>query len=189
MAFLDKLQIRRAIISKISNIIKRSNITRISDDKNSFQTAQISYMGKVADTEIIWPYGMYGNVPINSLCVTFSSGAQEEDRVTFPSRSHKRIRRDLKSGEVGMGNFVTGSETFYDADGNIIINAKNDLKITVIGDATITANFVTIDSDTDITGKVNLGISGAAIARVGDSVLVGGDTGVITSGSANHTAS
>ena len=189
MTATNKLEIRSAIISKIAGLIKRSFITRASDDKNAFQTAQISYLDKVADTEIIWPYGMFGNVPVDSLCVTFSVGAHEEDRVTIASRSHKRIRRNLKPGEIGIGNFDTQSEIFFDADGNIIINAKSKLNITVVGDATITANKLIIDNDADITGNVNLGVGGAPIARVGDSVLVGGDAGVITSGSSNHTAS
>ena len=58
-----------------------------------------------------------------------------------------------------------------------------------MGDATITANKLIVDNDADITGRVNLGVGGQPIARVGDSVVVGGDAGVITSGSSNHTAS
>ncbi len=189
MTATNKLEIRSAIISKIAGLIKRSFITKASDDKNAFQTAQISYLDKVADTEIIWPYGMFGNVPIDSLCVTFSVGAHEENRVTFPSRSHDRIKRDTKPGEVGQGNSLTGSHVFYNADGDIIIDAKNKINIIVVGDATITANKLIVNNDADITGNVNLGIGGAPIARVGDSVLVGGDAGVITSGSSNHTAS
>jgi len=190
MAFLNKLQILSTINSKIAGILKRSFVSRVAVDKNDFQTAQVSYMGKAVETEMLWLYGTYGSVPLNSLCPTWSVGAQEEDRVTLPARSHDRIKRDLKPGEYGVGNHLTGSTVFFDADGNVVIISKNDLKITVendaditiSGDATIKANNVTIDA------KVNLGIGGPAIARVGDSVLVGGDSGVITGGSANHTA-
>jgi phage gp45-like len=200
MTGTTRLQTRSKIVSKIEGIVKRSNITRSSSDENAFQTAQISYMGQVADTEVIWPYGMYGNVPINSLCVTFSIGSQEEDRATFPSRSHKRIRKNLKPGEVGLGNFETKSEIFFDSDSNVIIIANNNLNITVKGNANITidgdviinatnatvnATKTTVTGNADINGKVNLGVAGVPIARIGDSVV----GGVITTGSVNHTAS
>ena len=176
------IESRTRTASQVSGIVRRSQITRVSGDVNSFQTAQISYMGRVSDTEILWPYGMYGNVPINSLCVTLAVNGQEENKVTLPSRSHKRIRRNLKAGEVGIGNFNTQSEVFFDADGNILIISKGDLVVTVVGNVTINAQNVTLGD------KVNLGSGGAAIARVGDSVQVGASTGTITSGSANHTA-
>ena len=176
--------------SKVTGIVRRSQITRGATDNNAFQSAQISYMGRVSDTEVLWPYGMYGSVPIDSLCVTLAVGAQEENKVTLPARSHKRIRRNLKSGEVGFGNFETKSEIFFDADGNVLVIAKKDLTITVVGTATIKAANVTIDAGVVTLGaRVNLGVGGLPIARVGDSVDVSGTPGVITSGSLNHTAS
>ena len=179
------MQITENTNSKVTGIVRRSEITRVATDKNAFQTAQISYMDRVSDTEILWPYGMYGSVPVNSLCVTLAVGAQEENKVTFPARAHTRTRRNLKSGEVGFGNFTTKSEVFFDADGNILIIAKKDLTITVEGEATIKATNVTIDAGIVTLGdRVNLGAGGLPIARVGDSVA----GGVITSGSINHTA-
>ncbi len=184
--------------SKIDGLIKRTQITRVSDDVSAFQTAQVSYMDRVADTEVLWPYGMYGNVPLNSLCLTLSVGGEEGNKVTFPSRAHTRTRRRTRAGEVGVGNQVAKSDIFFDADGNVIITVPGDKRVTVVGDCkltvtgnvTITGGNVTIESTTtSITGRTSLGTAGLPIARVGDSVLVGSDTGVITSGSTNHTAS
>ena len=185
------IELRARTASQVSGIVRRSQITRGSADANSFQTAQVSYMGRVSDTEILWPYGMYGSVPINSLCVTFAVNGQEENKVTLPARSHKRIRRNLKVGEVGIGNFNTQSEVFFNSDGDVEINAKKNLKITVTGDCEISVSGnVTITGGTiTLAGNVALGgVGGLPIARVGDSVTVGASSGVITSGSINHTA-
>ena len=188
--------------SQINGLIKRTQITRASDDVSAFQVAQVSYMDRVSDTEVLWPYGMYGNVPVDSLCLTLSVGGEEGNKVTFPSRAHTRTRRRTRAGEVGIGNQVAKSDVFFDADGNIIIIAPGDLrvtvsgdkevtvsgdcKLTVTGDVTITGGNVTIDSaTTSITGRAALGgVGGLPIARVGDTV----SGGVITSGSLNHTA-
>ncbi len=194
MTATSKIQTIAQAWSKIAGIVKRSVITRIAKDNGDFQTAQITYMGKTSDSEILWAYGTYGSVPVNSLCVTLSVGAHEEDRVTFPSRSRTRTRRALRAGEVGFGNPIAKSDVFFDADGNVIITVPGDKRVTVVGDCqltvsgnvTVSGGNVTINATTTtLNGQVSLGGSGGLpIARVGDAV----SGGVITTGSATHTA-
>lgn len=75
-------------------------------------------------------------------------------------------------------------------NGNISLNALGSLEGTIAGDATLTANNISLN------GSCNLGVNGEGLARIGDSVQVlvtGGSSsgihnGKITSGSTYHKA-
>jgi phage gp45-like len=103
----------------------------------------------------------------------------------------------LAEGESALYDKFGNSVTLK--DGLITITAVNNLNIVVNGNCNLNADSVavtapttTINGDLVINGSVNAsgdcdfgGSSGQAIARVGDTVLVNGYTGVITSGSSN----
>lgn len=104
-------------------------------------------------------------------------------------------------------NLATGESCIYDKFGNSVIlkdglltiNAMQNLTITVIGNCNLQANTVnitapttTINGNLSVNGSIGAsgscdfgGTGGGGIARVGDTVLVNGQIGVITSGSSN----
>jgi len=174
------------MMQKLLNMIKRSVVTNPSTDTMQFPIAQISYNGKIANTEILWPYGIGGILPKDSIGLTFAVMGQEENKVTIGSFPQIRPR-GLVEGEFYVSNLLTGSIILFKKDGKIEIQSKNNLEISVDGDVNITANTANINA------KTNLGGGGPAIARVGDVVNSNSfpfpPIGIIATGSPNHTAS
>ena len=146
-----------------------SQISQASDDSGAVQTAQITYHEQVKDCAILLPYGYACVAPKNTLCVTLNLNGDEANQFSIPANlvGGRARLTGLKEGEVAIVNILTGSNVILKADGSAEINA----------------------SPINLNWQVNLGGGGPAIARVGDSVLVGVSTGTITGGSFNHTAS
>lgn len=182
--------------ARLQNIVKRAAISLVMDDTKEANIAQVQYLGKTGLTEIVFPYGTYGSVPVGNPVLLFAVQSKENNRAGIGYSQHSRFK-DLKEGEFIVGNEVTKSFIKFDENGNItvegsskvVINATSDLDLTIQGDVNLTVNGkvnLTSTGDVDIDApKVNLGAGGAAIARVGDSVDVAGTPGVITSGGTN----
>lgn len=168
-------------ISKVINLVKRCYISLAGKDNQSFATAQVSYFGKASYIETIYPYGLSANAPVNTFALVFNVMGQEENLAGIPYGSQERFK-PLKEGEVIVGSPKTGSYVKFMSNGDIDIYSKGNININTANDANITA------ANINFSGKVNLGSGGAAIARVGDEVLVGSSTGTITSGSSNNTS-
>lgn len=109
--------------------------------------------------------------------------------------------------------FLENGDIEINSKGKVIVNAVSDITATTTGNINANCNTYNLVGQTfNLTsqamtftsgsfsfgfgtsgvfsgnGKFNFGSSGAAIARVGDSVLVDGKTGTITSGSSNNTS-
>lgn len=138
--------------------IQQGSVSLAGDDSGLMPVTQVQGYGQPYDAAVIWPYGMHGNLPVNSYTITFSINGQSENRAVIGFRPDLR-QKNLKEGEVIFGNFTTKSTTFYDKDGNIVVNCENDEKVTIKG-----ASVVNIAGDADITvgGNGSLTISGTA---------------------------
>lgn len=171
----------------ITSIIKRGYVSRVTSDDKQFQIAQISYLGKTVSCEIISPYGLSVNLPENTSVVMFTILGDEANRAAIGYSQEGRFK-NLKPGEVVVGNPKSNCYIKFDENGNIIIFTNNDvsgivngkINITVTGDVDLKANEVKIDAT-----KVDLGVGGQKIARLGDQVTVGASTGTITSAGTN----
>ena len=154
------------MFKKIRSIIKRATLTNTGSDFEEVPISQVRYLGKTADTEILWPYGFGGIPPVDSVCLVFTVNGDESNRTAIASLPSSRPL-GLSPGDVYMSNLLTK---------DIIKMTENGIEITS-------------DKPIIVNGDVQLGgAGGAPIARVGDSVLVSGSPGTITSGSSNHTA-
>lgn len=150
------------------NLIKRSVVTKGGDDTTQFPVQQIKYNGKVADSEMLFPYGMHANVKADiSLGVTWTIEGQEDYRVTMAYTPAERPRID--EGEVVFYHPVQLTKTHYRNNGDLDITVtgdngslnltiKKDLNITVNGDANITVVGTTTVTTptTNWTGDINL---------------------------------
>lgn len=180
------------------NFFRKCVTTLVGKDDKDIRVQQISYNGVPKDAEIWAPYGMSYNLPPGCVCLYAPLSGDPGDLVVLPDRSQDRIK-SLKEGEVAWFNPLTKTRTIYDKDGNIvtvtegdvgnvIFTIKGKVSIVVNGDVDLKAANVNIDATT-----TNLGVGGAAIARVGDPVqvtIVGGSSagtadGTITSGGDN----
>ena len=174
------------MIRRLLNMIKRSVITKSGDDSGQFPVSQIFYNGKTGNSEIIWPYGIGGVLPKDSLGLTFSVMGQEENKVTIGTLPQSRPK-GLEEGEFYVSNLLTGSIILFKKSGTIEIHSTKNLDIQVDGNVNLTANTANINA------KTNLGGGGPAIARVGDDVIGLSFPfpviGTIGTGSSNHTAS
>jgi len=188
------------VINKLQNIVKYAFITLVSkDDKVEAHQAKVQYQGRQATVNIMYPYGLAANAPSKSLVLLFSVGGQEANRAGIVSATLIRPK-DLKEGEVVIGNFVTKATIKFNEDGSIDVIGKGDINITAeSGDVNIESKngkvSVTADDDVDVkantvnvdASQTNLGVGGKKIALDGDKVVtVGSDlviqaTGINTS--------
>lgn len=208
------------IFDKISNLVKRAFITQVVNDSSDYQSTQVSYLGKVSNAQMIYPYGYNAVPPTNTMVLLFNVLGQEENLAGIPYAVSERFK-NLKGGEVVLGSPSTGSYIKFKEDGSIEMYAKNGIKIfTDDGDIdvnaknnlnmnsltndinfnsakgigwtattdslmTSTGNFTVTATTYTVNGQTNLGTGGARIARLGDQVTVGINTGTITSAGNN----
>ena len=162
----------------IFNLIKRTLVSRKTADSGQFPVAQVSWNGKVGDIEVIYPYGLSGNLPIDSLVLTFNVNGQEENRAGIGNTPKRRFK-NLKEGEVAVGNPLTKSVIKFLENGDIEITGTNNQNINITGDVNLTVggnlNITTTGNTTitttgnttiDSTGNMSSTIGGTLTANV-----------------------
>jgi hypothetical protein len=200
----------RNAYNKTINLIKRCYISRVGSNQQRYQTTQVSYLNKTANIEVLYPYGLSGNPPRNSLGLMFNVQGQEENRAAIFNLPSKRVR-NLKEGEVAISNYLTESRVVFKENGDIEVIGKNnqtinitsnseitvggDVTINVTGNVDLTSSLTTINNDVKVNGNVDISGSAtigsgsgaqSAVATVGDSVEVevtGGSSAGTYSGS------
>jgi hypothetical protein len=168
-------------------ITKRTYITRVSTDKDLYHTAQVSYLGQTADVEVITPYGVYSNLPLNSQLLTWNVNGVEENRVSIGNTPRFRFK-NLKPGEVVLGSPQTRSRIFFSEDGSIVITqhkGEAGKQSATDKDATDGKSSITIDPDGNIKivtkgthevttdGDVKFTVGGTFEVVAGDIILNG----------------
>lgn len=175
------------IYSKISNLVKRAAVTLVGKDSGQFAGAQVKWMrDKVATTEVVHPYGLSSNAPLNSLALMFNVMGQEENRAAIIYDPKNRFK-NLKSGEVALGNFVTKSVIKFLENGDIEITGLNDQNIAITGDTNVTIGG---NSTVAITGNNTVTVGGnSSLDVTGDAdITVGGSTTIDSTGNIDITA-
>jgi phage gp45-like len=191
----------------MKGIVKRAYISNVATDDKHYHIVQISYLSpkKTANSELINPYGLYTNPPNGLQALTFSVQAHEENKICMAYSQADRFK-NLKEGETLIGNTKTQSFIKFDSDGNIIIDSKAKVIINSAKDITVeckgkininSSQEIDISTEQDVNvkannvkvdaSKVDLGVGGQNIARLGDAVEVDPDTGIgsITGGGIN----
>jgi hypothetical protein len=164
------------------NMIKRAVVSLPGDDSGNVANTQVTYLGRTAQVEVIYPYGTAGKAPKDSSSIMLNIQAQEENRVIIEYRPTDRFK-NLKPGEYVVGNQLTGAFVKFSENGDIEIDAGSanvnltaaNLNITgdvaVVGNTaftgTVTANGKTIDDTHGHTqGNDSNGDTEAAISGV-----------------------
>jgi len=169
----------RRIFNKVHNLIKYGYVSLPGNDFSingkpvTKAHAQIISLGSPRAIAVISPYGLNANLPLKTKVLIWNILGQEDNPVCIGFSQEDRFK-DLKPGEVVVGNPKSRAFIKFDKDGNIEINAPGELNIK--------ATKVNIDAD-----ETNLGVGGAKIARLGDEVTVNSDIGTIT-GSGDNTS-
>jgi phage gp45-like len=148
----------KELCNKIKNLFKVIRILS-SDDSGDFQYAQVSYLGKEHKALIFYPYGLFGKPPANSMGLLWSQQGQESNGIGLAGDPKTRPLKDLKDGEAGIANHVTGDYVYLKANGDLQVKCSGSLIADVAGNATISAVNVEITSATlthngvDISGS------------------------------------
>ena len=133
------------------NSIRLAQITAAGKNGEQFATQQLTYLGRVADSMMMFPYGLHANAPVGSLGLMFSVQGYPDDKVTIPWAP--KTRPDLAEGEVAFYHPPT--------DGHIIWRESGKLEIITgtegTADIEITASCVKINGNLEVTGSTALG--------------------------------
>lgn len=169
----------KKIFNKICNMIKFGYVSLVGKDDTDYPILQATYLNKTSNVLLITPYGLSSNPPLKTKMLLFNILGSESNKAGIAFSLKNRFK-NLKAGEVVVGNIETQSFIKFSENGGIEIESAGKIIINVIGDVDLKANEVNIDAT-----KTNLGTGGARIARLGDAVDVGGNPGTITGAGVN----
>ncbi len=113
---------------KLFNLIKTSYLTKASKDDENFQTTQANYLGKTKNIVLVIPYGLYSNPKAQSIGLQFSVNGEEEKQFTIPFNPYTRFK-DLKGGEVAVGNPHVSTKIYFKENGDIEIESSGNVNI------------------------------------------------------------
>lgn len=140
-------------MNRIRNIVKRARLSLVGDDDLPFAQSQAEFSGTTADYQALWPYGIHANAPVDSHLVLFQNEGKADDIFGFATAPALR-QKNLRSGEVVIGNFVKGCKLFFNEDGDLIVTVPGDHEVTVSGNVTINVSGtadITVDGDVTMT--------------------------------------
>lgn len=147
----------------LRNLLRWARITKAGTDDKQFATQQMSYLGKVADGVMVFPYGIHGNVSVDALCLMFSVEGNPENRAAIAWTPKDRPK--LAAGEVAFYHPPTGGSMIWRANGDLDIQTKGDINITAANlnvtgethlDDIVTSNDIDI-SHTHVHEQINDG--------------------------------
>jgi hypothetical protein len=103
--------------------LNKAHITLASKDDKNYQLAQVTYMGKTIDIEVLNPYGFCSNPPLDALGVLFN--IQNAENVAGVFNVPVQRFKNLKEWEVQIGNYKTQSSVKFNDNGDVQLNAKD----------------------------------------------------------------
>ena len=130
---------KEQLLRKIRSLIRRAIVSLSLPDDGDYPIVQVSYLGKTGNMEVIWPYGMNGQLPADAQTFCFNIEGMEENKAGIGTVPKLRLKVDAE-GEVSFGNPLTGSVTYYRTNGDIEIIGKNNKSVTLDGDMDITVS-------------------------------------------------
>lgn len=144
----------QTINNRLKNIIKRSIVNLITVN-GDHQIAQVSYLDKVKNIEVIYPYGLNATPPAKSTVLQFNVLANEENGAGIIYNTSLKFG-SLGDGEVVVGNPSTQSKVYFKANGDIEVVGSGDVKITSSNNVEIlSANEINLNGGTEALVKGN----------------------------------
>ncbi len=142
--------------------IKQASTTKPSADNTDYPIVQVTYLEKVADTVMAYPYGTHGNPPTGSPCLMLTVGGDESNRFIIPLSALSR-NKGLKEGEFESGNFVTKATTKYLENGDIEQTAPGGkIKITASDNVEVLSSKkvkITAADNVEILSSINVTVN------------------------------
>jgi len=135
-----------SVLNKIRAMLKFGYVSNIGDDSKDLPLCQYTYHEQSKDIVTIYPYGFCANAPAGNLAVVVNMGTTDE-KIAFTASGKDRFK-NLKGGEVVVGNFVTGDFVKF--------NAEQKIEVVSSGSVDITASAINVNGGTTITGDVTV---------------------------------
>lgn len=105
--------------SIIQTLMRWARITKAGSDDGQFALQQLTYLGKTADSLIVFPYGLHGNVPVDALALMFSVQGNPDNRAAIAWTPKDRPK--LAEGEVAFYHPPTDAFIIHRASGELDI--------------------------------------------------------------------
>jgi phage gp45-like len=166
-------------MKKFGQIIKQAFLSLVTDDSHAYPRGQATYNDKTTEFVRYVPYGLFSNPPENSHVLLLGSQGQESTKFGLISDYINR-KKDVKEGECGLYDTLTGNLVHLKENGDIEIDCKNNLVASVAGDATM-----------EVTGDITETVGGNAQSTITGNLTanVGGNTKLNSTGSVTVTSS
>lgn len=168
------------ILNRIKNMVRLGYVSLPTDDSGDRHIVTVSKNDKQYPVYAAYPYGFSANAPVDtSQVLTFNINDSNANVAGIPVNQKLRFK-NLQSGEVKTGNFVTTSNTYYQSSGDITITSVGNLFENIAQDITITASG---KMTSNITGNVEVNSQGEVKITSPSKITlqVGGATVVLTS--------
>lgn len=137
------------ILTLIKNLFKIAKLLSV-DDSGGLRFGTVSMLGKNQKVMVFSPYGLMHNPPASSLALVWSQQGQESNGIAIADDPNNRTLKDLQSGEVALGNYLTGHHVLFDQNGTCTLITDN-LNIVVDQTLTLNADFIDIGAANDIS--------------------------------------
>lgn len=164
--------------------IKQAYLSLVTDDSSAYPKGQAGYNDKTTDFLRYSPYGLDSNPPLNSWVLLLGSQGQEAVKIGLISDLLNR-KKELKEGEAVLYNTLTKSFVLLKENGDIEVDAKNDLIATVAGNmaADVGGNAsVNAGGNASVTAiNITLTATGAVVLTAAGTVTITGSTVIINS--------
>lgn len=135
-----------SVLNKIRAMFKFGYVSNIGDDSEDLPKSQYTYHEQSKDIVTIYPYGFCANAPADNLAVVANMGTTDQ-KIAFTASGKDRFK-NLKGGEVVVGNFVTGDFVKF--------NAEQKIEVVSSGSVDITAPAINVNGGTTIAGDVTV---------------------------------
>lgn len=126
------------MMDKLKTLIKAAMSGTVTDSGN-YRRVNVTYQGKTMQALDVTPYGFFHNPPENSLAIVLSQNGQESNGLAIVDNPNTRTIKDTNPGESGLQNDVTGAFIYLKENGDIVIDAPNDVEVNAVGSVDVTA--------------------------------------------------
>jgi phage gp45-like len=158
----------------MTNTITQGFITNNTKDDQQHLKVQYSAKGRIHSGAVWSQYGLISHPPRPNRVLVIPVEGQSENKIVIASTTNdsKRSTPDAigqtEPGEVGLHNQLTGSFSFHNSKGDLIVSIAKDQTITIVGDGNlIVGGNVTIN----VTGNINVTASAAKVTTTGDAII------------------
>lgn len=132
------------------------------DKRLTVPDQQCAFLGRIGDYTIIYPYGLYCDLPNDVLLRQVGRGAAIPTTITRPD--------DIETGEPVLFHPVNKTRIILRNNGDIDIIGTNNKNINVTGDVNYTAggdfNIQASNMNIDLTGDLNIDTNRMTISTV-----------------------